>query len=177
MPSTLCACALLLLAPQQDDVLDADVRAATTELVAEMKAHLRTPEPSANSVRRAAGASLFDGSYDWHSNLFAHWALLTHARAHDDEELAAFVLAPLTDEALAAERERLAKVQTRRLATFPYDQSWLLLLLAELERHRDVDDATRAFRREVEERLVAWLEDAKFPENDDPEHNRRAVPA
>ena len=130
---------------------------------------LRRTSPTANTVRKTAGASLFDGSYDWHSNLFGHWVLLTHARMEGDEQLAAWTLAPLTEEALAAERERLAQVETERLVTFPYDQSWLLLLLAELERHREVSEETRAFRLEIEARLIDWLETGKFPENDDPE--------
>ena len=56
-------------------------------LVGVIKVGLREPEPSANVVRRTAGETLFDGSYDWHSNLFAHWVLLTHARLEDDEAL------------------------------------------------------------------------------------------
>lgn len=67
---------------------------------------LRRTSPTANTVRKTAGASLFDGSYDWHSNLFGHWVLLTHARMEGDEQLAAWTLAPLTEEALAAGKDR-----------------------------------------------------------------------
>lgn len=169
MPSLLLLALLTLAAPMQS-VEETELRVDTTSerLVEVIKEGLRKTEPSANVVRRKTGETLFDGSYDWHSNLFAHWALLTHARENDDEELRQWVLEPLTDEALDQERARLAEVETERLATFPYDQAWLLLLLAEIPRHRDVSETTSDFRLEVETRLIDWLAEAKFPENDNP---------
>lgn len=133
-------------------------------LVEVMRRALQQRKPSANIVQRRAGSSLFSGGYDWHSNLFAHWCLLTHARRTGDEALAASVLEPLSAEALGEERQRLAKIPFERVGTFPYDNGWLLLFLAELERHRDVAPSTRAFRIEVEQRILAWLQKSDFPE-------------
>ncbi|MFT4514893.1 MAG: hypothetical protein ACI89X_003412 [Planctomycetota bacterium] len=133
-------------------------------LIAVMRVSLRQQKPSANSVKSKTGDSLFSGSYDWHSNLFAHWCLLTHARRTADKDLAKSILEPLTAMALAEERGRLAKVNYERSGTYPYDQCWLVLLLAELERHREVAASTRAFRVEVEARILDWLENSAFPE-------------
>lgn len=134
------------------------------QLVAAMKSCLRVPDPTTNAVRRVAGASLFDGSYDWHSNLFAHWALLVQARRSGDEALARYVLEPLTPAALQAERERLAEVSQRRRIVFPYGEAWLLQLLSELENHREVAETTRGWRREIELEVLGWLEEQPFPE-------------
>ncbi|MFN3244073.1 MAG: DUF2891 family protein [Planctomycetota bacterium] len=165
--STRFATLLLPVLLVAQDPVESDSRAAPVpvvdRLVAAMKGCLRVPEPTTNAVRRATGASLFDGSYDWHSNLFAHWALLVHARRSGDEELARGVLAPLTPAALQQERERLAKVSQRRRAVFPYGEGWLLQLLDELEHHREVAASTRAWRREIELEVLAWLEARPFP--------------
>jgi len=154
---------LVALDPVRSETQEAKPSVAE-QLVAAMKGCLRVPDPTTNAVKRTAGASLFDGSYDWHSNLFAHWALLVHARRHDDEALATWVLEPLTAEALAAERERLASVSQRRRMVFPYGEAWLLQLLAELEHHRDVAESTRQWRREIELEVLGWLEERPFPE-------------
>ena len=152
------------------------LHAVSERLVAVMQKGLHRPDPTANVVRRAAGSSAFDGSYDWHSNLFASWALLVQARRTGDAALAAFVLDPLGDDALEAERGRVTALEHERMVTFPYDQSWLLMFLAEAERHRPTP-TLREFRREVEARLVEWLQTAKFPENDNPDRigGRRVV--
>ena len=71
-----------------------------------MEAGLDVPEPSANVVVKATGASLFGGSYDWHSCIFAHWALLAQARRDGDRERAARMLARLSEDALLEERAR-----------------------------------------------------------------------
>lgn len=140
------------------EVLPAD------RLIAAMLSGLHQQKPSANSIKSKTGESLFSGSYDWHSNLFAHWCLLTHARSTGDKKLSESILAPLTADALAEERGRIAEVNYKRSGTFPYDQGWLVLLLAELERHREVAASTREFRVEVERRLLDWLETSRFPE-------------
>jgi hypothetical protein len=139
-----------------------------SRLVHVIKRGLRRAEPTANVVRQAGGESLFDGSYDWHSNLMAHWVLLTHARLEGDQELARWVLEPLSDGALLHEQQRLRSVDTAHLSTFPYDQAWLLMLLAELGRHRELAREVQEFQLEVETRLIDWLTEASFPENDNP---------
>jgi len=129
-----------------------------------MEAGLDRSEPSANLVSRAAGGSLFGGSYDWHSCIFAHWALLSQARREGDQERAERILQRLPDEGLADERARLAEAELQGRLTYSYGQCWLLRLLAELERHRDVAPSTRAFREETERQLLEYLEEAPFPE-------------
>jgi len=130
-----------------------------------MEAGLDRAEPSANLVGRVVGDSLFDGSYDWHSCIFAHWALLAQSRRDGDRARAERILARLTDEALAGERERLRGTPSLEgRLTFSYGQCWLLQLLAELERHREVAPSTRAFREETERQLLRFLESAPFPE-------------
>ncbi len=129
-----------------------------------MEAGLDRPEPSANIVMRAAEESLFDGSYDWHSCIFAHWALLTQARRDGDHGRVARILARLPDEALAEERARLAVADLGGRLTYSYGQCWLLRLLSELERDRAVAPSTRAFREETELQLLEFLEAAPFPE-------------
>jgi hypothetical protein len=129
-----------------------------------MEAGLDRSEPSANLVMRVADGSLFDGSYDWHSCIFAHWALLTQARRDGDSERIDRILARLSDEALAEEQARLVGAELGGRLTYSYGQCWLLRLLAELERHRGVAPSTRAFREETELQLLEFLEAAPFPE-------------
>jgi len=129
-----------------------------------MEAGLDRAEPSANLVSRAAGDSLFSGSYDWHSCIFAHWALLTQARRDGDRERSGRILGRLSADALAAERARLREADLTGRLTYSYGQCWLLRLLAELERHREVAPSTRAFREETERELLEFLEHAPFPE-------------
>lgn len=147
------------------DVLDEDLRAAMPRIKQLMRDGLRREQPSSNFVARLTGSSLFNGSYDWHSNLFAHWALLVTARVEGDEELRDFVLAPLTPKALESERQRLQEIAKRSspLPSFPYDQGWLVVFLSELQKHRPDDASLRDFRIEVEERLLHWLETSDFP--------------
>lgn len=121
------------------------------------------------ALRKVGGETIFDGSYDWHSNLFAHWALLVIARTEEDAELEALLLERLTPAALAHEREIAQALNSEMLLTFPYDHGWMLMLLAELERHYDpVPASLREFRVETEARILRWLEENPFPENDDP---------
>ena len=130
-----------------------------------MEAGLDRAEPSANLVARVGGqGSLFDGSYDWHSCIFAHWALLAQARRDGDSLRAERILGRLPAEALAEERERLMAAELEGRLTYSYGQCWLLRLLAELEQHREVAPTTRAFREETELQLLDFLESAPFPE-------------
>ena len=161
--------------PPSEDPLPEDVRAVVPRLKELMKAGLRQDTPSANIIKREGGETLFSGSYDWHSNLFAYFALLTMARVEGDSELAAWLLEPLTPEALRSEGERVFNMDRSRHATFPYDEGWFLLMLSELERHLDPRDDeagsltvadVRALRVGLEERILEHLEAERFPELD-----------
>ncbi|MAW61547.1 MAG: hypothetical protein CMJ94_12020 [Planctomycetes bacterium] len=148
------------------DVIAEDARQVMPRLKQLMREGLRRTEPDTNFVKRLTGDSLFQGSYDWHSNLFAHWALLTIARVEGDTELRDWLLEPLTLEAIAAERGRVNEIAKRErpLPTFPYDQGWLLLFLTEYEKtFEELPEEVRAFRLEVETRLLDWLENSPFP--------------
>lgn len=152
--------------PWATDVLAEESRAVMPRLKQLMREGLRRTDPETNFVKRITGATLFSGSYDWHSNLFAYWALLTTARVENDQELRKWLLEPITLEALEAERQRLITIskRDRELPTFPYDQGWLLLFLAELEKqYAEAPEPLSAFRLEVELRLLNWLESSEFP--------------
>jgi len=155
-----------------------DVDACVPRLRDAIRAGLERTHPNYSRYRSTAVATEvatpFDGSLDWHSNVHAHWALLGIARTRDDPELEALLLSRLTPAALARERAVLAAFEPAgpqwltaepRPYTFPYDQAWLLLLLSELELHLDpLPGDVRAFRLEVEARLLDWLESRPFPE-------------
>lgn len=157
--------------------LDLDVQVPRLRDV--MYRGLKTKTPNASRYKPSTlgleGATPFDGSLDWHSCVIAHWALLVIARTRSDGELQARLLSRLTPEALARERVVLGSFEpqglswlslaARRPPTFPYDQAWLLLLLAELEKHRQPSESEHAFRIEVQDRLLEWLESNPFPES------------
>jgi hypothetical protein len=144
----------------------ADVRPRLAEL---MRAGIETRAPNASFARGMQRASVFDGSYDWHSCVIAHWALLVHARATGDDGLRDWVVARLGPAALEAELETLAWREPRAALTWPYDEAWFGMLLSELVRageHGGVDRAALlALRLRVEKRLLAALEEQPFPEN------------
>jgi len=156
--------------------LDLDVQVA--RLRDAMLRGLKTTTPNASRYKPSRvgldGQTPFDGSLDWHSSVIAHWALLVIARTRSDGVLEARLLSRLTPVALERERAVLRSFDPqgpswlslagRRPATFPYDQAWLLLLLAELEKHRQPADSLHAFRIEVQDRLLEWLESKPFPE-------------
>jgi hypothetical protein len=111
----------------------------------------------------------FFGSYDWHSAVHSHWALvrlLRHAPGAGFEAATRAALAQnLTEEKLAAE---LAYLGTPGREAFerPYGLAWLLQLAAELREWDDPDAfAWRALLGPLEalaaERLGDWL--AKLP--------------
>jgi hypothetical protein len=110
---------------------------------------------------------VFNGNFDWHSSVHAHWALLSIARTTGDSLLAAQVMSRLTPAALAAEDRRLKSEPEDPPKEMPYGQSWLLLLLQELRLHPTGSGNTpeaAELRRATEERVVSFLEQASFPE-------------
>jgi hypothetical protein len=105
---------------------------------------------------------VFNGSWDWHSSVHGHWALLSVARVTGDSKLDAFVSARLTDKALQAERQFL---NGDKKFEAPYGRAWLLLLLAEIDRRRAASKVVAALRQETQEFLLDWLERNNYPES------------
>lgn len=148
-----------------------DRSALVQELAAVMLAGIDTHAPSAHVLGaqlddRPAAPSIFRGSYDWHSCVFAHWSLLVIARTTGDGELSAKVADRLAPRALRTELALLRDLPPGRNRVTPYDRGWLLRLLAELPAHRPEDrEALGALQRDLESELLDWLEAQPFPEN------------
>ena len=148
-------------------------------LVELMKEGIGVKSPNSSPFTEEGVSSPFDGSYDWHSCIIAHWALLQQARVNGDDDLGAWVMARLPIEVLEAETRRLdlrrtgsldAGIRRRRDAqrsTSPYDEGWFCVLLSEVARRDHGDNTARllALRSRVESRLMGLLEDSDFPEN------------
>lgn len=150
------------------------------ELVRLMREGLETRTPNHSffgPIDEERQGAPFDGSYDWHSAVIAHWALLTHARTARDEGLEDWTmgrldLETLTHHAGLLERRAAAAASPdgaeRSLLfarmTFPYDEGWFLMLLAERAKR---DDGARLLpvRGAIEGRLLDALESRPFPEN------------
>lgn len=110
---------------------------------------------------------VFNGNFDWHSSVHAHWALLSMARVTHDEALERKILQRLTPDTLAAEARRLALQPPDPRKELPYGQSWLLLLLHELGLHSGGPGASpeaAELRRATEDRVLTYLENSPFPE-------------
>jgi hypothetical protein len=101
----------------------------------------------------------FNGSYDWHSSVHAHWMLLSVARVTGNEYLENWVSSRLTPSVLQGLVESFTQ---RPQFENPYGQAWLLLLLAELERRPGQDPALIASLRE---RLLTNLDGTSDPRN------------
>ena len=136
-----------------------------------MRAGIETVEPNHSYLRRLDVESVFNGSFDLHSCILAHWALLVMARTEGDLELEAWLLERLNPEVLARERAHLAALDEEPW-TFPYEHAWLAMLLSELSRRAEGEpprpfdaELVRGFRLQIEERLLEALETRSFPEN------------
>lgn len=117
-------------------------------------ADLVTVEP--HCFTGVGARTVFTGSFDWHSSVHAHWALLSIARLTDDALLQRKLLSRLTPENLEAERAFLNKVIEFEM---PYGRAWLLLMLVELSKHEESDYLLLdSFREELEQQLTRWLE-------------------
>ncbi len=112
-----------------------------------------------------SGSKVFANSFDWHSSVHAHWALLGMARVTKDAKLEQFALSRLTPAELGKER---AFLKTRGGSDFelPYGQAWLLMLLAEMSTRPEQakNPQLQGLRAETEERVVRWLEKHDFPD-------------
>ena len=153
-------------------------RAALGKMRDLLRAGIEQKQPSANLWTRRGQATVFDGSYDWHSCIAAHWALLSMSRTLRDADTAKWTLARLPTVVLQQELALLAPSPEPTAATGdarvaadpmafirPYADAWLLLLLDEMTRHEGIDAAAIAdLRKEAEMRLLTQLELVAFPE-------------
>jgi hypothetical protein len=120
-------------------------------------------EPQAGGT---GGDTIFTGSFDWHSCVHAHWALLEIRGLREDGRLTTeagsrggegILDKRLSVEALGREIEYLkANPEFEK----PYGRAWLLLLL---ERIGQLDE----FSSWLWEDLIEWLENSPFPESED----------
>ncbi|MEZ5977202.1 MAG: DUF2891 family protein [Planctomycetota bacterium] len=105
-----------------------------TELVALARAGIGTKEPNTSRVLTRGEPTLFDGNYDWHSCVIAHWMLLVSARVRGDRELESWLAGRLTPEALRHESDLVLAGDPFARPTWPYDEAWFCVLLSELDR-------------------------------------------
>jgi hypothetical protein len=86
----------------------------------------------AGVARRDTDHAVFHGSYDWHSSVHAHWAILRLARATGAHaEAADAVERALEDAGLEQETKALREQPQFEM---PYGRAWLLCLAIEFER-------------------------------------------
>lgn len=80
---------------------------------------------------------VFYTSWDWHSSVHAHWALLTLGQHLQDRNLTYEIVGRFSAKALMKEREWLNHKLNRHYDL--YGQAWLLLLISELEKFIPVE--------------------------------------
>lgn len=152
---------------------------AMPRLIDLMRAGVLVQEPNTSFTSRMQRDSVFAGSYDWHSCVIAHWALLVHARLTDDATSGAWVRDRIGLAALTHESESLQQRPDKLAATAPYDEAWFLMLLSELGRHPADDPrdpaGLLALRELHEKRLLTKLEDGPFPERHRAEKESRPL--
>ena len=73
-----------------------DTRELRGELLRLMRAGIDVKEPNHGLFKDEEAGSLFDGSYDWHSCVIAHWCLLIAARTEADKELETWLMKRLS---------------------------------------------------------------------------------
>ena len=111
---------------------------------------------------------IFYGSFDWHSCVHGHWLLASLLRLRPDipqaGEIRTLLDAQFTPPKVAGELAYLARPDSRGFER-PYGWAWLLMLAAELERHktRDWAEAIRPLAQAFSDRFRAWLPIAHYP--------------
>jgi hypothetical protein len=124
------------------------------ELLVVIEKGVLTPEPFFGP--RQTG--VFRSNYDWHSSVHAHWSLLAISRILEDGARLRLALDRLNAENLSCEQSYLRENPSFEL---PYGQAWLLILLAELEKHgRYFAD----LKLETLHRVSGWLQKTPFPD-------------
>jgi len=139
-----------------------DDAAFEAQLVELMRAGIETHEPNTSEHITRGRPTHFDGSYDWHSCVIAHVALSISARVRGDRELADWLVPRLAPEVLAAESVLVCEPDPFGRPTWPYDEAWFCLLLA--EREPSGAGPLGDLRRHHERRLVEALEVLPFPD-------------
>ncbi len=133
--------------------LEPDVQA---QLASVIKTGIQTSEPHAGP----RGPGPFSGTYDWHSCVHAHWALLAMERlgAPVDD----WLHARLSRKVLEIEFEYLWANPTFEL---PYGRAWLLLLISELRRQGYSDSTLESLNDRLQTELQDYLKTHPFPEH------------
>ena len=140
-----------------------DTRELRDELLRLMRAGIDVKEPNHGLFKSEESGSLFDGSYDWHSCVIAHWCLLVAARTGANEELESWLANRLKLEDLRGEVELIKQRDLKRASTFPYDEAWFLMMLVELMKRPDAPEELPQWRALIEDRLLSWLEESSLP--------------
>ena len=123
-----------------------------------IKEGIKTLEPHAGP----RGLGSFGGTYDWHSCVHAHWALLAMERFGlpvDDwlhERLSSSVF----------ERE-FKYLKDNPSFELPYGRVWLLLLINELRRQGYSDGILESLNNRLQIELIEYLRSHPFPEHPD----------
>lgn len=111
----------------------------------------------------------FYGSYDWHSAVHGHWALVRAARLHPDADWAPGALEAVGRTLTVANLEReLAFLERRPGFERPYGLAWLLQLAAEVRAldhgpARDWRDALARLESLAAGRLADWADKLPYP--------------
>lgn len=101
---------------------------------------------------------IFGTHFDWHSSVHAHWMLLSSSRIFSDRVVISKITSRFNRTSFEYERQLLLKDPNFEL---PYGQSWLLLLLSELEKH---DIMFAELKNETIIRVIGWLNQTEFPQ-------------
>ena len=121
---------------------------AQAELADVIRTGIETEEPHAGD----RGPGPFSGTYDWHSCVHAHWALLAMEKfgAPVDD----WLHARLSSAVLEVEFGYLQDNPTFEL---PYGRAWLLLLINELRRQVPSDSALESLNGRLQMELQEYL--------------------
>ena len=119
-------------------------------------------------IRSDTPHPVFHGSWDWHSSVHGHWALLRLAEMRGDERMRCWVTERLSGEGL---REEFRFLNTHPAFERPYGRAWLLRLMIAFERtSRDL--SFRAQTSEIAADLIAGIQatglDVSTPEYQNP---------
>ena len=154
----------LAMDPQESPATDR-YEQTRPEWIQLMREGILTAQPNASFTLREGRSTLFSGSYDWHSCVIAYWALLVQARVDGDARLQRWVLDRLPIHELVSEAEALRLRERQHEVSYPYDEAWFAVLLAEWCKHNPGEaELLTPDRKMLEARLLRTLEAAPFPE-------------
>ncbi len=106
----------------------------------------------------------FNGSFDWHSDVHGHWALLSMARVTHDSDLEDQMMKILSFSRLKMEIQFLTAHENKSFE-LPYGRAWFLMLLRELSlRPLGGDPQFQKYRAFMISRMIDYLKSASFPE-------------